>query len=310
MVSQKQKILNSPWGNVLLMLIVAILIIALAEAKKVHELKTELIVLEMQLDRKEESATNVYNKLQTNLDKAQDFQDEVEVDSESALKSIVCSEANYYNNKTQKALKKYKKSLKKAKKYLTEYKLRYKDAKELEREINEIENKLNLKTLSKTTLNYYKKECDEFASLYKEKSTVIKNAKSAQRYADKLYLEYKELMERIVAGECGSKYCSDKDQIYVMQVIENRILHPDFPDTVEEVIFQPGQYQPTWDGNWNKKVDKRTRENVRAYLRGEVQTGMPRNVVYQAMFKQGDYVWAYVPNSVDGGHYYCGVYEE
>ena len=72
--SQKQKILNSPLGNVLLMLIVAILIIALAEAKKVHELKTELIVLEIQLARKEDSATNAYNKLQTNLHKAQDFE--------------------------------------------------------------------------------------------------------------------------------------------------------------------------------------------------------------------------------------------
>lgn len=112
-------------------------------------------------------------------------------------------------------------------------------------------------------------------------------------------------MLKLVTGEAGDYYYPDLDQFCVMNVAENRVKSEYFPDTIKEVVFQPGQYQPTWDGSWSKKSDERTKRNVEKYLRGEVETGMPDNVVFQAMFKQGDNVWKHITNEVDVGHYYC-----
>ena len=297
---------------VLLSMLITLVMGAVIVFQKIDKLKTDLISLQTQLTREETAASNVYDKLQKNLDDAEIAQGEVEEDSKSALKSIVCSDANRYNNKAQKALKKYEKYYDNAKEYLEEYKLRYEEVNDLVKEINKIQEKLRIdkKSFTKTTLNGFTKEGQKFTELKEKDSEVRKSAKDAQDFADKLYNAYIYIMERIVAGECGSTYCPDLDQFYVMKVIENRIKHPKFPNTLEGVVFQPGQYQPTWDGNWYKKADKRTKENVRKYLRGEVDTGMPDNVVYQAVFKQGDYVWAHVSNPVDGGHYYCGIYEK
>ena len=278
---------------VLLSMLITLVMGAVIVFQKIDKLKTDLISLQTQLTREETAASNVYDKLQKNLDDAEIAQGEVEEDSKSALKSIVCSDANRYNNKAQKALKKYEKYYDNANEYLKEYKIRYEEVKDLVKRINQIQEKLKMDkgSFTKTTLNDYKKESRKFATLKEKDATVKKKAQEAQDFADKLYNAYIYIMERIVAGECGSTYCPDSDQFYVMKVIENRIKNPKFPNTLEGVVFQPGQYQPTWDGNWYKKADKRTKENVRKYLRGEVDTGMPDNVVYQAVFKQGDYVW-------------------
>ena len=86
--------------------------------QKIDKLKTDLISLQTQLTREETAASNVYDKLQKNLDDAEIAQGEVEEDSKSALKSIVCSDANRYNNKAQKALKKYEKYYDNAKEWI------------------------------------------------------------------------------------------------------------------------------------------------------------------------------------------------
>lgn len=292
--------------SILIILILGTIIVS----QKVDQLKTDLVSLQHQLTRDENTYNNTYDKLQTTLDNAEEAQKEVENNSKSALKSIVCSEANYYNNKTQTALNKYEQYLNNAEEYLKEYKKQQEEVNDLVKKINQIQEKLMMdkKYFTKSSLNGYTKESEKITTLKNAK--VKEKATEAQKYADKLYNEYLYIMLRIVTGEAGSEYCPDLDQFYVMAVIENRIKHPEFPNTLSGVVFQPGQYQPTWDGSWSKKADKRTQENVAKYLRGKVDINMPDNIVYQAMFKQGDYVWAYVANPVDGGHFYCGLKEK
>lgn len=41
-------------------------------------------------------------------------------------------------------------------------------------------------------------------------------------------------------------------KVAVGRVVLNRVKHPDFPDTIEEVIFQENQFSPTFDGSWDE----------------------------------------------------------
>lgn len=80
------------------------------------------------------------------------------------------------------------------------------------------------------------------------------------------------------------------EQYFVANSIENRIKHPNFPNTLYDVVYASGQYEPVINGTINLTPSDETRKNVEYYLRGNVETGMPDNVVYQALFKQGK-VW-------------------
>lgn len=55
-----------------------------------------------------------------------------------------------------------------------------------------------------------------------------------------------ELMAKLVYGESrGEPY---EGQVAVAAVILNRVKHPDFPNTITEVIFQPGAFTAVTDG--------------------------------------------------------------
>lgn len=49
-----------------------------------------------------------------------------------------------------------------------------------------------------------------------------------------------EMLEAVVMHEVG--YCSRETMIAVAHVVLNRVEHPLFPDTVEEVLHQKGQF--------------------------------------------------------------------
>lgn len=96
-----------------------------------------------------------------------------------------------------------------------------------------------------------------------------------------------EILAHVVAGEAMS--CDDKEQQYVASVVLNRVGHHLFPDTVQEVVEQPGQYGCIKNGVWKgvaAKPDQRCYDNARYIL----QNGpiLPSNVVFQAQFAQGD----------------------
>ncbi len=80
------------------------------------------------------------------------------------------------------------------------------------------------------------------------------------------------MLERIVEAEATGEDMIGR--ILVANVVMNRIADEEFPDTVEEVIFQnsDGEYQfsPISDKRyWSVKVSKKTEEAVRRALAGE-----------------------------------------
>ena len=61
-------------------------------------------------------------------------------------------------------------------------------------------------------------------------------------------------------------------KIAVAAVVLNRLRSPKFPNTIAEVIFEPGQFAPAADAlpTW---VDERCREAVKRALDGEDPSG-------------------------------------
>lgn len=63
------------------------------------------------------------------------------------------------------------------------------------------------------------------------------------------------LLARIIASEYRSQDEEDLDKkVAVGLVVLNRVLSEKFPNTVEGVIFQRNQFQPTFDGSWEKNL--------------------------------------------------------
>lgn len=95
-----------------------------------------------------------------------------------------------------------------------------------------------------------------------------------------------ELLAHLINGEAGADYCSDDLKFYVGSVALNRVASEYFPNTLEAVIFQEGQYACTWDGNYDKEPSEACYEIAEELLiYGSV---LPENVLFQAEFKQGD----------------------
>lgn len=64
----------------------------------------------------------------------------------------------------------------------------------------------------------------------------------------------KALMIQIVHAEAGNQDLLGRR--LVADVVLNRMEHEDFPNTVKEVIYQPGQFQPVANGSINLKPDE------------------------------------------------------
>ena len=92
-----------------------------------------------------------------------------------------------------------------------------------------------------------------------------------------------ELLARIINAEAGG--CTDEHQLLVGNVVLNRVADSRFPNTIYGVIYQKGQYSPTWNGAINKIPSQQAYINAQRLLDGE--RFCPSNVVFQANFKQG-----------------------
>lgn len=94
-----------------------------------------------------------------------------------------------------------------------------------------------------------------------------------------------DLLARLIQAEAGADWCTDELQRAVGSVVINRMGDRRYPDTMQEVIFQPGQYSTAKSGKIEKKATDRAKENAE-YLLINGST-IPEDVIFQANFKQG-----------------------
>ena len=65
------------------------------------------------------------------------------------------------------------------------------------------------------------------------------------RYTDEDY----QVLLRIVQAEAG--ICDERGKILVADVIINRVLSKEFPDSIKAVVYEPSQFQPVANGRIN-----------------------------------------------------------
>lgn len=94
-------------------------------------------------------------------------------------------------------------------------------------------------------------------------------------------------LAQCIFGESG--YCSHTLRLYVGSVVYNRTKDSRFPDTIEGVVYQKGQYSPVGSKIWYTTPNKESFEAAEQILsEGSV---LPPNVVFQANFTQGKGVY-------------------
>lgn len=100
-------------------------------------------------------------------------------------------------------------------------------------------------------------------SLEKEKVNDLEEPEQTPPLPSSKYTaEEIEILEKVTMAEAeGESY---EGKVAVVNVILNRVASPWFPDTIKEVVFQPGQFTPIHDGRYEKAVPN---EEVKAAVR-------------------------------------------
>mgnify|MGYP002764798419 CR=1 FL=1 len=125
-------------------------------------------------------------------------------------------------------------------------------------------------------------------------------AEEAPKYTE----EELDLLARLLWREMGSSWIPDEEQIKTGSVVLNRMAHPAYPDTLREVIYQPGQYAPAMGGTLETaEPDQRTRDNARRLL--EQGSVLPPDVIYQSGSIQGPVHSSYYDRVLRTTTYYC-----
>ncbi len=103
----------------------------------------------------------------------------------------------------------------------------------------------------------------------------------------------------------GSDHHPDEQLRNVGSVVLNRVADERFPDTLREVIYQPGQYAPAING-----TIETAQPTERCYIIAEelLESGsvLPSKVIWQAEFPQGTEIVEIYTDAVLGTTtYYC-----
>ncbi len=125
--------------------------------------------------------------------------------------------------------------------------------------------------------------------------------------ADEIKISFQDLflLSKIITSEAGSERLSNEWRMCVGEVVLNRVASPEFPDTVEEVIMQEGQYAGVNTDEFIYYLNP-TGDSVNVALRLlQGERLMEPWVVFQANFKQGSGVYARYYDSLYGYTYFC-----
>lgn len=107
--------------------------------------------------------------------------------------------------------------------------------------------------------------------------------------SDKAFQKDLDLLARLIHAEAGSDTCSDDLQKYVGSVALNRVCSKYYPNNLHDVVYQEGQYECVMSGKINEPATDR--EIKMAKWLYSVGPQLPREVVFQAEFIQGDGVY-------------------
>ncbi len=165
------------------------------------------------------------------------------------------------------------------------------------------------KYLNSSNIDSIKKEssikCIEYQktmlSSFEESTTVAELTTEAETEEPTEYYSEDDLywLSRVISAEVGNSTYESKAMCGL--VILNRLNSPSFKaETIEEVIFSPGQYETVSNGKIYNEPDDESIEVARKILEGTIEIEIPTDVVYQAEFRQGSGIYCQI-----GNEYYC-----
>ena len=268
-------------------------------AQEEFTITAQKVTLPTKADFKELEELN--DEILSNITNAQMLSEQIRILYDEVQNAIVCSTTNKYFNLLEENFNLYQEQVSIIQEQISLFEEKYTLCLDLISNIPEF---------SVLHEDMYNEFVEEFEDKYefilaqsklfpKEKGEFLNFYLESKQLANDLFEEYFDLMCHIVYAEAG--ICPSIEQCYVANVIENRIKHPLFPDNIYNVVYSPRQYAPVMSGSINNTPSQEVIQTVSDYLHGYIDTGMPDNVVYQALFEQGSDVW----EKMSSGHYFC-----
>lgn len=109
------------------------------------------------------------------------------------------------------------------------------------------------------------------------------------------------VLSHIISAEAGN--CSEDMMLSVGSVVLNRVADDRFPDTISEVVFQEGQYSPTWNGAYYNEPTEAAQEVAKRLL--EEGSAIDASVVWQSNFPQGNGIYDTIESPWGTVMYFC-----
>lgn len=113
------------------------------------------------------------------------------------------------------------------------------------------------------------------------------------------------LLAKVIHIEAGSSWLPDTWRLCVGEVLLNRVASPEFPDTLEECIHQPGQYSGTDGAYFESLVPYLHCAQAAARLLGGERVLEDPSVVFQSGGPQGSGVCLELEDDCYGATYFC-----
>lgn len=122
----------------------------------------------------------------------------------------------------------------------------------------------------------------------------------------KITLEELDLFFRLVEAEAGNECMEGK--IAVANVVINRIKDSRYPNTIEDVIYQPYQFEPVINGHIYKTASADSKQAVLRALRGE-QVVSSDTISFWAVYLDGSHeLWNLPITDRIGVHVFTNQY--
>lgn len=139
------------------------------------------------------------------------------------------------------------------------------------------------------------------------KAELLRNEKIDALGIDEPKIDFEDmlLLARVINIEAGSEWLPDEWKMSVGEVLLNRVASPEFPDTLEECVYQEGQYSGA-DEAWYETLTPSLRsvQAAKRLLTGERVLNAP-SVVFQSNGPQGGGVFRELVDAYCGTTYLC-----
>jgi len=138
-----------------------------------------------------------------------------------------------------------------------------------------------------------------------------RNRLIARRVLDEVPVDYDELqlLARVIFAEAGDRLHDEDFRACVGEMVLNRVASPEFPDTLEEVVYQRGQFLCTTQPEFSDLRPSRSCAEIALRLL-EGERRLAPQVLYQSQWQIGPAYVRFFDRRL-GYTYFCeSVYKE